>query len=98
MQIYSKNETEYYLDDFTLRAGDILIKPNSTETFTVGKKATLIGVYNINKGYADFKQIIILYRNDEYSIVQSGTDYGLNAYDHIVLEAETVKENDLIYE
>lgn len=98
MQIYSKNETEYYLDDSTLRAGDILIKPNSTETFTVGKKATLIGVYNINKGYADFKQIIILYRNDEYSIVQSGTDYGLNAYDHIVLEAETVKENDLIYE
>jgi len=97
-QIYSKNDTEYYLDDMTLRAGDVLIKPNSTETFTVGKKATLIGVYNINKGYADFKQIIILYRNDQYSIVQSGTDYGLSAYDHIVLEAETVNENDLIYE
>lgn len=97
-QIYSKNDTEYYLDDMTLRTGDVLIKPNSTETYTVGKKATLIGVYNINKGYADFKQIIILYQNDQYSIVQSGTDYGLSAYDHIVLEAETVNENDLIYE
>lgn len=97
-QIYSKNDEEYYLDDMTLRTGDILIKPNSTETYSVGKKATLIGVYNINKGYADFKQIIILYQNDQYSIVQSGTDYGLSAYDHIVLEAETVNENDLIYE
>ncbi len=97
-QIYSQNDNEYYMDDLALRAGDILVKPNSTETFTVGKKASLIGVYNINKGYADFKQIIILYQNESYSIVQSGTDYGLSAYDHIVLEAETVKENDLIYE
>ena len=58
----------------------------------------MIGVYNINKGYADFKQIIILAQNDEYSIVKSNTTYGLNVYDYIVLDAETVNDNDFIYE
>ena len=55
-------------------------------------------VYNINKGYADFKQIIILSQNDEYSIVASNTDYGLSMYDYIVLDAKVVNENDFIYE
>ena len=64
----------------------------------MSKRATLIGVYNINKGYADFKQINILYKNDEYSIVESGTTYGLSVYDYIVLDAESVNENDFIYE
>lgn len=96
--IYNKTDTEYYLDDTTLRIGDYLVKPDSTETSPVSKRGSLIGVYNMNKGYADFKQIIILYQNEEYSIVQSGTDYGLSTYDYIVLDAQTVNENDFIYE
>ena len=63
--IYEETETEYYLDDTVLRAGNYLIKPDSTDKYAVSKTGTLIGVYNINKGYADFKQIIILYQNDE---------------------------------
>ena len=55
-------------------------------------------VYNINKGYADFKEIIILYQNDEYSIVESNTRYGLNCYDYIALDASTVVDNQFIYE
>jgi hypothetical protein len=97
-QIYNETDTEYYLDDSTLRAGDILIKPESTEKYTISKQDSLIGVYNINKGYADFKQINILYQNNEYSIVQSNTQYGLNVYDYIVLDTSTVNENELIYE
>ena len=97
-QLYNETDTSYYLDDSTLRAGDILIKPDSTEKYTISQQDSLIGVYNINKGYADFKQINVLYQNDEYSIVQSNTQYGLNVYDYIVLDTSTVKENDLIYE
>lgn len=96
--IYEETETEYYLDDTVLRAGNYLIKPESTDKYAVSKTGTLIGVYNINKGYADFKQIIILYQNDEYSIVKSNTAYGLNVYDYIVLDASTVKDNEFIYE
>ena len=68
------------------------------ETHTVSKIATLTGVYNMNKGYADFRQIEILYQNEEYSIVKSNTKYGLNVYDLIVLEADAVSDDEFIYE
>ena len=96
--VYEETETEYYLDDTVLRSGSYLIKPDSTEKYAVSRMGSLIGVYNINKGYADFKQIIILENNEEYSIVKSNTTYGLNVYDYIVLDAETVEDNDFIYE
>lgn len=89
----SDDETEYYIDTDVLRAGDVLIKQDSTELYTVSKMHTLLGVYNINKGYADFKQIEVLYQNDEYSIVKSYTNYGLNVYDYIVLDAEAVDKD-----
>ena len=90
--IYNETETEYYIDTQTIRAGDILIKPESTDKYTVSKSDSLIGVYNINKGYADFRQIRILYQNSEYSIVRSNTMYGLSVYDYIVLDANTIDD------
>lgn len=90
VEIYSETETLFYLDTDTLRSGDTLIMTDSNQRYTVSRTDTLIGVYNINKGYADFRQISILYQNDEYSIVKSNTLYGLNVYDYIVLDAKTV--------
>lgn len=95
--IYGETETEYYLDDMVLRIGEYIIKPDSTEKYAVSKRGSLTGVYNINKGYADFKQINVLYHNDEYSIVKSNTQYGLNVYDYIVLDATAVEDNEFIY-
>ena len=92
---YSYDETEgvYYMDTSVLKTGD---KTNSQDTYTVSKRATLIGVYNVNKGYADFKQINILYQNDEYSIVKANTTYGLNVYDYIVLDGSAVSDDQII--
>lgn len=87
---------EYYLDSSFLNLGDVLYKLDSQETFTVSKRATLIGVYNLNKGYADFKQINILYQNDEYAIVKSNTRYGLSVYDYIAMDASTVSDDQFI--
>lgn len=50
----------------------------------------------MNKGYADFKQINILYQNDEYAIVNSNTRYGLSVYDYIVLDASSVSDDQFI--
>lgn len=97
-EIYEETETEYYLDDSTLRANNYIVMPETGEKYAIHKTGTLKGVYNINKGYADFKQISILYDNDEYSVVKSNTNYGLNVYDYIVLNAEMVKDNQFIYE
>lgn len=93
---YSSETQEYYLDSSILNAGDILYKLDGQETYIVSKRATLIGVYNMNKGYADFKQINILYQNDEYAIVKSNTKYGLNVYDYIVLDASSVTDDQFI--
>ena len=56
----------------------------------------LIGVYNINKGYAVFKQINIMSQNEDYAIVETKTSYGLSLYDHIALNGSKVKENQLM--
>ena len=93
---YDEDSKEYYLDTDILNAGDILYKTDSQDTYTVSKRATLIGVYNMNKGYADFKQINILYQNEEYAIVKANTQYGLNVYDYIVLDAETVVDDQFL--
>ena len=93
VSIYNETETDYYIDTDTLRSGDTLIKTDSNDRYTVSKTDSLIGVYNINKGYADFRQISILYQNEDYSIVRSNTTYGLNVYDYIVLDSTTVDAN-----
>lgn len=87
---YGETEDCYYLDDSVLRAGEIIDLPNSSEQFTLGEQSELIGVYYINKGYPDFRQVNILYQNEEYAIVTSGSLYGLQEYDYIVLHADSI--------
>lgn len=96
--IYNSNDEDYYVDQETFSIGDYIIMPETGERYPISKQANLIGVYNINKGYADFKQITILNKNEEYAIVKSNSEYGLSVYDHIVLNGDTVSENDFIYE
>ena len=91
-------ENNAYLDDSILRLGDRIDMPDSAQTFVISKSGTLTGVYNINKGYADFKEIEILNSNEEYSIIRSNTAYGLVAYDYIVLDADSVETDEFIYE
>lgn len=95
---YSLKDGKYFLDDISLTVGARLLKADSTETFTVSEKASLTGVYNMNKGYADFKQITVKKQNESYAIVESNTQYGLNVYDYIVLNASAVSDDDFLYE
>lgn len=95
--IYFENENYYYVDSEYVSAGDILVKADSTSTYTVGSHVdSLVGVYNINKGYAVFKQINIMSQNEDYAIVETKTSYGLALYDHIALNGSKVKENQLM--
>ncbi|MEF2805109.1 MAG: HlyD family efflux transporter periplasmic adaptor subunit [Massilistercora timonensis] len=87
-----------YLDPLDFPEDTVLIKPDSKETWPLNKTAKLKGVYNINKGYAVFKQIQILCESEEYYIVETGSDYGLSNYDHIALNGEDVKENDVVFQ
>ncbi len=95
--IYYETEDMYYVDSEYVSTGDILLSPASGETYRVGDDtAELFGVYNINKGYAVFKQIEVIYQSEDYSIIESGTDYGVALYDRIVLQGDLVHENEII--
>lgn len=86
-----------YVDMSTLQEGDVLKKQDSSETFVVGEVDYLEGVYGMNKGYAVFRQIQVLDQNEEYCIVAQGTSYGLQAFDYIVLDGESVAEEEILY-
>ena len=86
------------MDESVFSIGDYVIKPEDGERYPISKQASLIGVYNINKGYADFKQITILNQNEEYSIVKSNSEYGLAVYDYIALKGDSITENDFVYD
>jgi len=95
--VYYETDDYYYIDDELVSRGDRLLKPNSSEEYVIGADiGKLKGVFNVNKGYAVFKQIEILYQNDDYSIIKTGTSYGISMYDHIVLQGDEVEENTII--
>lgn len=95
--IVSVDKNYYYIDDDSIQAGDTLLKKDSSETYTVGKDSgKLTGIYNINKGYAVFKQIEILSQNENYTIIEPKTDYGVALYDHIALDGSKVKSNQMV--
>ncbi|MGN0371288.1 MAG: HlyD family efflux transporter periplasmic adaptor subunit [Enterocloster sp.] len=99
--IYYKDDECYYVDmneEDGLKSGDYIVRPESSDRYQIGRTASLKGVYNINKGYTVFRQIDILDSNSEYYTVQKGTRYGLSVYDHIVLDASTVEEGQLLYQ
>ena len=94
--LYYETEDYYYVDSEDVSEGDIVLMSDSQSTYQIGTdKGSLIGVYNINKGYAVFKQINIIYENEEYAIVETKTSYGISLYDHIALDASEIKENQL---
>lgn len=87
----------YYIEKNAFEEGDVIVNSNGTSKYVIGDTAILEGVYCINQGYAVFRRIEILDQNEEYAIVKKGTTYGLARYDHIVKNADDVKEEDILY-
>ena len=98
--LYYADESYYYIDtdeEEGFKAGDYIVKPESSERYQIGPTGSLQGVYNINRGYTVFKQIEILDSNSEYYTVRRNMDYGLSVYDHIVLDAPLVEGGQRLY-
>lgn len=97
---YSEDETYGYIDTTSVKQGDLLIGPaNSSkegQEFTIQKKKKLKGVYNVNKGYCVFRIIDVIHESPEYYIIRTGTKYGLNNFDHIVINADLAMEQNII--
>lgn len=94
--VAQEQDDMYYIAADELSDGDTILKMDSNETYKLHKKESLPGVYNINRGYAVFRKVEILFQNEEYSILNTGTSYGISLYDHIALDASTIQENEII--
>ena len=102
--IRARSDTYYYLDMNSVEPGTIFVKTTESQddaervpTYIVGSTATLQGVYNVNKGYAYFRPITILDENADYYIIREGQPYGLNVYDHILLNGAAANDGDILY-
>ena len=101
MDIYN-NDGEYCYIDCTssseLKAGDVVVlQGDSSERYMISETRPLEGVYNINKGYTVFKRIERLESANGYCIIAKNTSYGLSVYDHIILDASTVGDGQVLY-
>lgn len=97
VDIIKKKDGICYTDDAVLKKGSVIIQPNATNKYRIESTAELFGVYNVNTGLTTFRHVEILSEKNGYYIVESGTKYGLQVYDQIVLNASLVKENQVIF-
>ena len=91
----------YYIavdENGDFKSGDYIVRPDSSDRYQIGRTSSLKGVFNINKGYTVFTQVEILDSSSEYYTVKNNVTYGLSVYDHIVLDASSVGEGQLLYQ
>lgn len=97
LNVYEIDKTDYYVDTTVLSLGNIVYGEDIANSYKVNRSGSLIGVYRINQGYADFKKVKKLYENDEYCIIDPETTT-IKAFDYIALDASKIKDNEYIYE
>ena len=96
----SKEDDKYYyisIDDALskVKYGDVLTN-RYNDIYSLNEVKKLEGVYNMNKGYAVFKNIEVIDRTNEYAIIKDNTVNGVAIYDHLALNASEINEGDLI--
>lgn len=102
LDVYYIDDDGYvYIDADAFDPGTEIVQTdkngNYSSTMYLSETRELEGVYNCNQGYCRFQIIDKLYENEEYAIVKSGTTYGLAGYDHIVLNPDLIRSDQIIY-
>ena len=97
--VYDKQDNCYFVATDLFRNGDYVIRPNTDKKHQIvdSDMTHVQGVYNINKGYAVFREVNLIDQNEEFCIVEPYNPYGLSAHDYIVLDASTVTDDDIVY-
>ncbi len=95
--IYYQENDIAYIDKELFPPGTMIQSPVNADVFILSEIGRLIGVYNVNQGYAVFRRIEILYKTDEYYIIKDNTPKGVSVYDHIALDGSTAVDNAIIY-
>ena len=96
--VYDKQDRYYLVSQDLFKMGDYVQRTNTTKKHQIVEEdlVTIQGVYNINKGYAVFRQVNIIDENNEFCIVEPYNVYGLAAHDYIVLDASKVSDDSIV--
>jgi len=86
--VKTDGELCYVNMDGDLQNGDVIVKTDSNNEFTVGMTAGIEGVYVYNGAYNIFRFVDILGENDGYYIVSEETPNGVNIYDQVYIDYE----------
>ena len=57
--IYGENDKNYYIDKKLFDLGTTVIVPGEKDTYSISNVDSLQGVYCVNKGYCEFKNIVV---------------------------------------
>lgn len=93
---YFKKENSYYVACNKLKIADVILQKDQKEPYTIEESSQQPGVYNINKGYAVFRQIQIKAQKESYAIIDAKTS-GISQYDHIALDGKLVTDGEQIH-
>lgn len=98
VNIIMSDEAYVYISKSDFDPNDIIVKPDSDETFRIGDGVhKLTGVYSANKGTAEFKIIEKINETDEFCVVKEGLDYSIAPFDYILLDGEGATEGQILY-
>ena len=97
IKVYKVVDDVYYVDPEDLEETDTLVSTDDKDTIGVSLVQTgnIEGVYIVNQGVADFNMINILKDGEEFVIVEK--EKGLREFDKIVMNADKVTENQIVY-
>ena len=86
------------ISDDLFRDGDYAVRDGTVKKHQIvpEDRVTIQGVYNINKGYAVFREVKVVDENEEFCIVEPYNPYGLAAHDFIAMDADAVGEDDIV--
>lgn len=95
--IYTCDNEYCYVDPNVFNDTDVLLDITSNKTLAVSLLSTeqISGVYIANRGIAEFRMIEIIKTIDDFVLIEA--DQGIKVYDNIILDANKVKENQIIY-
>ncbi len=94
--LFYEEDGYYYISVEDISLGDVVLMTDTNERYVICRTGSILGVYQVNRGYALFRRIEILLENESYTIVKTGTTYGLSAYDFIALDAGTLTEYQVL--
>lgn len=96
VDVYKTDDAYAYVSSADLTKGTVISETNKEKIYTLKDTTQIQGVYIVNRGYTVFKQVEMVERNEDYCIV-SAQNSGIELYDRIILNSDTVKEDQVIY-